>query len=49
MEYVTCDCNNEYQLIAFAKEDTVSLKKTVLNNYNSLLVNKLAQLNSYDI
>jgi hypothetical protein len=23
-EYATCDCNNEYQLIAFAKEDTVS-------------------------
>jgi hypothetical protein len=23
-EFVTCDCNNEYQLIAFAKEDTVS-------------------------
>jgi hypothetical protein len=23
-EFVTCDCNNEYQLIAFAKENTVS-------------------------
>jgi hypothetical protein len=23
-EYATCDCNNEYQLIAFAKENTVS-------------------------